>query len=110
MIRPAMSPAASGLLRSLIRRGGCGRDRILLTELASVEWRSLTFVGERHRMQLRIAGPDSAAIADRIVTGLEEAEFAIPGQIVADIACERESETGRDGSLTLRIEALTVEE
>ena len=36
MMRMAMSPAAGGLLRELVRRAGCGRDRILLTELRSV--------------------------------------------------------------------------
>ena len=36
MMRMAMSPAASGLLRELVRCAGCGRDRILLTELRSV--------------------------------------------------------------------------
>ena len=110
MMRLPMSPAASGLLRELIRRGRCGRDRILLTELTSNEWQSLTFVGERHRLLIRITGPDAASIADLIATGLEEADFNISGQIVADVRCEDKSQIGPDGSITLVIEALTVEE
>ena len=110
MMRLAMSPAASGLLRGLIRRGGCSRDRILLTEHRSVEWQSLTFLGERHQLVLRIAAPDAADIAGRITTGLDDAEFAICGHVVADIACEGEPHVETDGSVTLRIEALTIED
>ena len=110
MMRLPMSPGASGLLRELIRRGRCGRDRILLTELISNEWQSLTFVGERHRLLIRIAGPDAASIADLMVTGIEDAEFTISGQIVADVRCEEKPQAGPDGSVTLAIEALTVEE
>ena len=109
MMRLSMSPAAAGLLRGLIRRGGCSRDRILLTELTSVEWRSLTFVGERHQLTLRIAGADAGEIARRITTGLGDAEFAICGHVVADIACEGRPQPETDGSVTLRIEALTIE-
>ena len=46
MMRMAMSPAASGLLRELVRRAGCSRDRILLMELRSVE--CLLDEGELH--------------------------------------------------------------
>jgi hypothetical protein len=109
MMRLAMSPAASGLLRGLIARGSCSRDRILLTELRSTEWQSLTFVGERHQLQLRIDGTDAAAIASRITTGIEEAEFAIGGHIVADIRATRDQHGPSEG-VTLRIEALTIEE
>jgi hypothetical protein len=110
MMRLAMSPAAAGLLRGLIRRGGCSRDRILLTELRSVEWQSLTFVGERHQLALRIAGPDAAAIAARIADRLGDAEITISGHVVADVACEGEPQLASDGSITLRIEALTIED
>jgi hypothetical protein len=110
MMRMALSPAASGLLRGLVRRGRCDRDRILLTEHRSVEWQSLTFIGERHELQLRIAGGDAKQIADAISVGLEDAEFAISGHVVADIALDGEPKVESDGSLTLRIEALTIAE
>lgn len=110
MMRMAMSPAASGLLRALVRRAGCARDRILLTELRSVEWQSLTFVGERHQLHLRIAGDDASSLAARIIDGLEDAEFVIPGAIVADVRCEHGPEPASDGAIGLRIEALTIED
>ena len=42
MLKIAMSAAASGLLRALIARADVPRDRILLTDLTSADWQSLT--------------------------------------------------------------------
>jgi hypothetical protein len=110
MMKLALSPAAAGLLRALVARAGINRDRILLTDFRSVDWQSLTFIGERHEMELRIPPPDAQALADRISDGLGDAEFAIPGQIVADIGLHFPPSDNRDGSVTLNIEALTIAE
>jgi hypothetical protein len=106
----ALSPAAAGLLRALIARAGIDRDRILLTEFRSIDWQSLTFIGERHEMELRVPGPGAGRLAARLIDGLADAEFSIPGQIVADIGLERPPSANRDGSVTLHIEALTIAE
>jgi hypothetical protein len=110
MNRIAMSAAASGLLRALLARGGVSRDRILLTDVRSTDWQSLTLVGERHELQLRVTGQDSAIVVERISAGLEDAEFNIRGQIVADIAVIGEPMTSDDGSTSVSIEALTIAE
>ncbi len=110
MVRIAMSAAASGLLRALISRAGVPRDRILLTDLLSVDWQSLTFVGERHQISLRILGSSSDSVAQCFTRGLENADFAIPGQIVADIAVVSGPVRAGDGSTQLSIEALTIAE
>ena len=110
MMRLPMSQAATGLLRALIGRSGVPRDRILLSSWQSVDWQSLTFMGERHSISLRIAGPHSDAVCRRMTNGLEDADFVIPGQIVADIAVIGEPKLGRDGSTELLLEALTIAE
>ena len=110
MNRIGMSVAASGLLRALIARAGVPRDRILLTGLQSTDWQSLTFVGERHQIQLRVPGPDSEKIVERLCQGLEDAEFSIAGQIVADIVVIGTPVRAGDGSTAVSIEALTVAE
>lgn len=110
MIKLALSSAAAGLLRALIARAGVNRDRILLTNFQSVDWQSLTFVGERHAMELRIPPPDAQRLASIICKGLAEAEFVIPGQIVADIGLECPPSENSDGSVNLHIEALTIAE
>jgi hypothetical protein len=108
MNRLAISAAASALLRVLTARAGVTCDRILLSDMVSVDWRSLTFTGERHEIELRIPGPDSMTVAERMCAGLEDAEFSIPGIIVADIAVVGTPTRAPDGSTSVLIEALTV--
>ncbi len=110
MMKLAMSPAAAGLLRALLNRVGIDRNRILLTEFRSTDWHSLTFTGERHRIDLRIPGPGAADIAELLTRDLADAEFLIPGQVVADIAVEGAMVEHPDGAISLTIEALTIEE
>jgi hypothetical protein len=110
MMRIAMSPAAGTLVRLLIARAGVERNRILLTDAQSVDWQSLTLTGERHLIGFRITGRDSAGVAERMCAGLEDAEFSIPGLIVADIAVAGTPGRAADGATELMIEALTVGE
>ena len=110
MNRLPISPAAAGLLRALIARAEVSRDRILLTNIQSTDWQSLTFVGERHRLEFRVAGPQSEEAADRLRSGLEDAEFDICGHVVADVAIIGEPVRASDGSTTLVVEALTIED
>ena len=110
MMKIAMSAAASGLLRALLARAGVERDRILLTKIHSTDWQSLTFVGERHAIGLRIGGLDAAAIATRVPQGIEDAEFTIPGHIVADVLITSPPRDDGDGSISVELEALTIAE
>ncbi|MEO8547023.1 MAG: hypothetical protein ABI422_01520 [Sphingomicrobium sp.] len=108
MLKIAMSRAASGLLRALIERIGDQSDRILLSEIQSVDWQSLTFTGETHVMTLRVPGPDADQLVGRLTNGIEDAEFSIPGYLLADIVVAGGLNRALDGSITLEIEALTV--
>lgn len=110
MMKLAMSAAAAGLLRALLARAGVDRNRILLSDFRSIDWNSLTFAGERHQISLRIPGPGAAPVAALLVEGLADADFAIPGQIVADIALARPLAGQPDGAIMIEIEALTVAE
>jgi hypothetical protein len=55
-----------------------------------------------------VPGPRSREVVERMCRGLEDAEFSIPGQIVADIAVLGPPKRGLDGSISLTIEALTI--
>ena len=110
MLNIVMSRAASGLLRALLDRAGDQRDRILLSEIQSVDWQSLTFEGERHVIGLRVPGPDAERVVGGFIDGIEDAEFSIPGQILADISVAGIPTRAVDGSVSLAIEALTIAE
>ena len=107
MMKLAMSPAATAVLRALIFRSQAERNRILLIEAQSTDWQSLTFEGEQHRMTLRIVGEDAPEIADRLCGGIEEAELSSGGLIVADISVEQRVSTG-DGNVEVTVAALTI--
>lgn len=108
MMRVPMSPAAAALYRALVARACTPRDQVLLTSIRSVDWQSLTLSGERHEIGLRLTGPQSIAAGDALCVGLEDAEFAIPGQIVADIAVCGPPRVAADGSVEISLEALTI--
>jgi hypothetical protein len=108
MSAPVLSPAAAALLRALIARSGARRNEVLLTEVRSVDWRSLTFDGERHEIALRFTGPDARREAERMLHGIEDQEFTLPGAIVADITVVGRTVGIEDGSVSVAIEALTI--
>jgi hypothetical protein len=108
MNRLPMSAAATALLRALLARASVARDRILLTEYRSVDWQSLTFVGERHEMRFRIPGPAADVIVRGLTQDLDAAEFTLPGQFVADITIDPTPREEKDGSISFGIEALTL--
>lgn len=101
MMRLPMSDAASALLRAIVARAGVRRDRILLSEIRSTDWQSLTFVGERHELHLRITGSDAAAMARRLTDGIGEADFALGEHVVADIALAAPLRLETDGAVDI---------
>ena len=110
MMKIAISPAATALLRALIGRAAVDRNRILLTDAHSTDWQSLTFTGERHHLSLRVTGFDSREVVERMCVGLADAEFSIPGVLVADIAIVGNPRSASDGATELVVEALTISE
>jgi hypothetical protein len=110
MNRLPMSSAGAALLRALLTRALVSRDRILLTDYRSMDWQSLTFVGERHEFRFRATGPDAQAIYERMTYRLTDTEFAIPRQIVADAVLFGQPSHEPDGSISFTIEALTIQE
>lgn len=110
MNRLPMSKAGAAFLRALLSRALVDNDRILLTEYRSTDWQSLTFVGERHEMRFRVPGPNADKIVARMTGDLDEAEFSIPKQIVAEVVVYGQPIRESDGAISFTIEALTVEE
>ena len=108
MKRLALSDAGTGLYRALLARGKIPRDRILLSTFRSTDWQSLTFVGERHEIFLRIPGPNADTLLHWLIDDLEHAEFTIPGHCVADILVSGDPQRHEDGSISVELNALTI--
>ena len=110
MMRVAISPAAAALYRALVERSRTPRDQVLMSNIRSVDWQSLTLSGERHEIHIRLDGGHAAAAGARLCDGLAEAEFSLAGLIVADICVVGVPRPAADGSVEIEIEALTIEE
>ena len=105
----ALSRPAAGLVRAVSRHADMIGHRILLTDVRSVDWQSLTFTGERHEISLTLAEPAAQSDVRALIDALEQAEYSIPGHIVADIAGNLLNED-ENGSVSVAIEALTIAE
>lgn len=95
------------LLRA-IREAFADFAGFMLEDIRSRSWASVTFSGARHELTLRLEGAGAEAVADRFLAGLDCAEFALGGHIMADIALVWQER--RPGQVRVGLEALTVED
>ncbi|MET0238724.1 MAG: hypothetical protein ABW184_02400 [Sphingobium sp.] len=102
--RPMRRDCHGRLVSALLDRAGPGWET---RECALTAWASATFLGARHVVTLRLEGEDAEDRAQRVVGCLPEAEFAIPGHIVADVAIDTVRMT--DGGATVALSILTIE-
>ena len=105
-----MKPSAGEALALVVCERFSGFDgRVEIESVVSRSWSSIAFCGERHRLGLRIQGKAAAAAVDRFLTGLDVPTLPLGGHILAEIAFAEDSR-GDDGrSVSLVLEALTVE-
>lgn len=71
-------------------------------------WHSLTFSGTQICLSMHVAAPTGQDIAERLNALLQNFEFNVPGQIVADIAVTQAVVT--DGAHCLIIDALLLDD
>ncbi|WP_152569404.1 MULTISPECIES: hypothetical protein [Sphingomonas] len=108
MSRPMLSSAGSALHRALMTMVENEQSRFLLTSWLSVDWQSLTFVGERHMASFAVRGEQALELAEKLVAGLEEAELPLGGgRFVADLKVIH-CAPARDGDVVIELEALTL--
>ena len=71
-------------------------------------WCSATFVGAQHRITLLLDGEEAADRSHALAKALPEAEFAIPGHLVADLTIDAISKGEKVARVTMT--ALTIED
>lgn len=96
-----------------------------VTEASFRPWASATFLGAQHRATIRFTGPDHCHKAEAFASTLPDAEFSIPGHIVADAcvdawqmsdlhttgqACAADESGEWEGETVLHLSVLTVED
>jgi hypothetical protein len=98
----SVAPQFERALRESAERAGCP---IAISASSATRWASATFVGERH--MLTITGTANPGF-DLWIDGLPEAEWALCGHLVADLAVMARHRL--DDQRTVELEALTVED
>ena len=96
---------ARALRNSLVPFAGTCR----VETLESQDWRSVTFAGARHRLQLQLEGADAGKTADALLARVETADFELPGHILADIRAVAQQRDLDGRMVGIRLDALTVE-
>ena len=94
----------------LLARALATRFAPLTSDVASVSitpWESATFTGARHQWAVTVAGDGAWPAAKAFSRTLAEAEFDLPGNIVADIAVTAMDKADPQ-TVSLTVEALTV--
>lgn len=104
--RPTRRDCHGRLVTALLDMAG---DPAELVDSLLKPWCSATFVGARHELRLRLWGEDAADRADRVAAALPDADFRLPGHIVADLAVDEMAAAGPDATC-IRLSILTIED
>lgn len=102
--RPMRRDCHGRLLTALLDRAGQESE---VVDSGITGWASATFIGARHRVTLAVRGEQAMERAELLRDALPEAEFAIPGHIVADLTVDQVEQDGDAAILTLCV--LTIE-
>ena len=110
-IRTAGAPAGPHrrLLHALVDLAG-GIACTDIMEASCAPWASATFQGTRHLIRLRMSDADAEARSAALAATLPEAEFHLPGHIVADMAVDGRTCCAASGNWLLDLSALTIED
>ncbi|MDG5747060.1 hypothetical protein P8Q88_02615 [Qipengyuania sp. XHP0207] len=74
-------------------------------------WASITFAGTRHSFALLFAGAQAVEAGEQFIAELDEHEFALPGQLVADASViEVEHRVVPDPRIVVQCELLLLED
>jgi hypothetical protein len=97
------------LMNAIVQMAG---DGTYILSSHSRPWASATFIGAQHQVTLKMTETAEAATLDAFLAALPDAEFHVPGHIVADVAVDSrlttQTEKGRETEI--RLCALTIED
>lgn len=103
-LRPRVRPSSHARLFRLL--GVRLAPRFVVTDSRARDWASASFSGERHHFVCTADDGDALALIAPLRSLLVEAEWRLPGHIVADVTVEPDDSDGH--GRTLVIEILTV--
>jgi hypothetical protein len=109
-MRPASDRAQAAIIRAAAALVGADHPdsplQLVVHELISHDWASITLTGARHRLHLSLNGPGAMAAWERLQAELPEREIPIRGQFLADLAVMPDGE----GSTGFMVLALAIQD
>lgn len=107
-MRPQTDRAQAAILRHVAAIAAPLGARLVIEELRSRDWASLTLVGARHELDVRLDGPGAAAAMAAVAERLPGEAISISGQILAEAVVE--PGTADDEGVAMTICALVINE
>lgn len=101
-----MSDASPALVRAIVASAATSGCYVSVKTADAREWASATFVGQQHRLHLRVV-PGTATMA--WLAGLPEADWQMPGHLVAYVGAEG-AEAGDAADNSVIVTALTIQQ
>jgi hypothetical protein len=107
-MRPHADRVQAAILRAAVAMVARHGVQVVIEELRCRDWASLTLIGGRHELDIRLVGPDAAAALARLQADLPDADIAIAGHILAELVIVPGD--AEPGNMALTLNALAIRE
>jgi hypothetical protein len=107
-MRPRCDQAQAAILRAAAAIVTPFGARVVIEELRSRDWASLTLTGARHELDVRLDGAGAEAALDALIATLPQAQVTMNGRILAELVVE--PGTADDEGVALTICALVIDD
>jgi hypothetical protein len=84
-MRPHADRVQAAILRAAAALVAPHGVQLVIEELRCRDWASLTLIGGRHELDIRLVGPGADAALARLQADLPDADIAITGHILAEL-------------------------
>lgn len=105
-MRPRCDRAQAAILRATASIALGHGARLVIEELRSRDWASLTLAGARHELDIRLDGAGAGAALADVAARLPHENILIHGQLLAELVVE--PGTADDDGVALTITALVI--
>lgn len=100
-MRPHCDKAQAAILRAAAAIAAPLGARLVIEELRARDWASLTLVGTRHELDVRLDGAGAAAAMAALAERLPREAISIAGQIMAEVVVEPGTADDEGAAMTI---------
>ena len=110
-MRPHADRVQAAILRAVAAMVAPHGVQLVIEELRCRDWASLTLVGGRHELDIRLEGAGAAAALAQLQAELPELDIVIAGHILAELVVEpAQDQAAAAGPVALTLNALVIQD